>query len=971
MGGIINRPKRGWESKREMYNRDSVKKKHSIKEKINNVSHVINVGKLECFYANVRSIVNKQSELELYILEEKPDIIGITESWTFEEMNDSELNIDESYTLFRKDRIIGDKLRGGGVMLYIKSTLNATIREDITSDVFQESIWCDVKIENEITTIGICYRCPSSNKFSDEALYELICKASVGKLMLMGDFNYSEINWAKPESMDDLHPFLKCVNDNFLIQHVEEPTRGKNILDLVFTSEENMIENLSVGEHFGTSDHQIVRWNMLALKEKQKVIKSYNYAKGDYETMRYEAELLNWDEIVTGNNVEIDWMQLKLLIAKLRDKYIPYKIPKAKKSMWVTRAVTKCRRAKNKAWTKYKESGNNPIAFEKYKEKQRLCQTIIRTAKRNFEQKIAKNVKNDNKSFFAYVRSKQRTVQKVGPLKNSSGTIVTQDLDAAQLLNNYFSTVFTKEDIQNIPEPVVIFKGDIAIEGLLSMQITSELVEKKLENINVNKCPGLDGIHPRMLFELKKELARPLSVLYNTSLKFGVVPEDWKDAGVIPLFKKGKKSDPQNYRPISLTSLVCKILESLIKDSILTHLSNFCLIRDSQHGFTKSKSCLTNLLEFMEVVTSTLDSGKPVDIIYLDFAKAFDKVPYKRLLKKLKAHGIGGEILAWIESWLTGRRQKVGINREYSDWSNVISGVPQGSVLGPLLFLIYINDLDDYIVSKLGKFADDTKLCSGISNSKEADILRSDLNKIHQWSLDWQMLFNVDKCIVLHMGNNNINYEYMLGENVIKSSTKELDLGVVIDRTGKSSEQCILAAKKANVVLGMIKRNISFKSKEVIVRLYKALVRPRLEYCVQVWCPYLRKDIDRIERVQRRATKLIEGYSTMTYLERLSATGLISMEKRRVRGDLIEAYKILKGKDQVNYKNFFEIQSSSRTRGHNCRIVKQRSHLDIRKYFFSQRVVNAWNKLPQVVVDAESVNSFKNKLDKFDKYFSG
>jgi len=173
---------------------------------------------------------------------------------------------------------------------------------------------------------------------------------------------------------------------------------------------------------------------------------------------------------------------------------------------------------------------------------------------------------------------------------------------------------------------------------------------------------------------------------HSASLNCGVVPADWKDAGVIPLFKKGKKSDTQNYRPVSLTSIVCKILESIIKDSILGHLTKFSLIRESQHGFTKGRSCLTNLLEFMEEVTDKLDNGKPVDIIYLDFAKAFDKVPYQRLFKKLRSHDIRGEISLWIESWLTGRRQKVGLNREYSDWSCVISHVPQGSVLGPILF---------------------------------------------------------------------------------------------------------------------------------------------------------------------------------------------------------------------------------------------------------------------------------------------
>ena len=410
-------------------------------------------------------------------------------------------------------------------------------------------------------------------------------------------------------------------------------------------------------------------------------------------------------------------------------------------------------------------------------------------------------------------------------------------------------------------------------------------------------------------------------------------------------------------------------MESVIKNSILKHLDKHSLIKDSQHGFTKGRSCLTNLIDFMEVVTDILDDGDPVDVIYLDFAKAFDKVPYERLFKKLRSHGIDGKISGWIRDWLTGRRQKVGINRNYSEWQNVISGVPQGSVLGPLLFLIYINDLDEGIVSKLGKFADDTKMCRGINNINEVEILQQDLQKIYQWSIDWQMLFNIDKCTVIHLGKNNKQHKYKMGDKGLKTSSKERDLGVVVDSTGKPTEQCIMAVKKANTMLGMIKRNIQFKSKDVVVRLYKALVRPKLEYCVQAWCPYMSKDIDIIERVQKRATKMILGLGRLQYEERLDSTGLLTLEKRRVRGDLIQVFKMIRGIDKIDYRNFFEIRNSNLTRGHNCKLVKKRSRLELRRNFFSQRVVNTWNGLPQSVIDAESVNSFKNKLDKFGNYF--
>jgi ribonuclease P/MRP protein subunit RPP40 len=917
--------------------------------------------------------MNKIDELELYLTQEKPDLVGITETWTYEDVQDSEICV-EGYTLLRKDRVIGDKIRGGGVALYIKNEFSVTARDDLNEANFPESIWCNIEIGGEKTLVGVCYRPPSKNKICDEAMYKLITRASREQVLIMGDFNFPELDWAKPETLDDSHPFIECVNDNFLFQGVIECTRSSNILDLILTSEENLIDNVSVDEPFGSSDHQTIRFDFIAFKESSTLVenKMHDYFKADYEQMREDSKIINWEGIVMGIDVEVDWNSLKFEIANLRDKYVPYKRNRNSKCKWANKSVVKSRRAKNKAWVKYIDSGKREDMYKKYLLKLKKCSKLSRIAKRNFEQNLAKNVKDNSKSFFSYVRSKQRTKEKVGPLMDKGGEIINEDRLAANLLNQYFSSVFTKENFTNAPLPKQIFQGNMQSEGLLSIEITEEIVANKLEKLDVNKCPGLDDIHPKLLFELRGDLVKPLTKLFNFSIKNGVVPLEWREAGVVPLFKKGKKSEPENYRPVSLTSSICKIIESILKDSILDHLDKFSLIKDSQHGFRKGRSCLTNLLVFMEEITYSLDEGKPVDVIYLDFAKAFDKVPYRRLFSKLRSHGIGGNVAEWIEAWLTNRKQKVGLDKKYSDWSSVVSGVPQGSVLGPLLFLIYINDLDEGITSKLGKFADDTKVARAVSNNGEVDILREDLCNIFQWSVDWQMSFNLDKCTVMHLGSKNPQCEYKMGNNILKKSKQERDLGVIMDSSGKSTEQCIMAVKKANTILGMIKRNIIFKSKDVIVRLYKALVRPKLEYCIQAWCPYLKKDINILEKVQKRATKMIEGYKNMCYEDRLSNTGLIKLEKRRARGDLIQVFKIIKGIDKVDYRHFFEIAVSDRshkTRGHNLKIIKVGCKSDIRKHFFSQRVVNAWNGLTQFVVDADTVNSFKNRLDKFDRYF--
>ena len=350
-------------------------------------------------------------------------------------------------------------------------------------------------------------------------------------------------------------------------------------------------------------------------------------------------------------------------------------------------------------------------------------------------------------------------------------------------------------------------------------------------------------------------------------------------------------------------------------------------------------------------------------LIYLDFKKAFDKVPHQRLLLKLKAHGIGNGMINWIEKWLIGRRQRVVVDGEVSNWKAVLSGVPQGSVLGRILFLIYINDLDDNITSKVLKFADDTKVFRKIKSDADRQHLQNDLNKLIEWSEKWQMLFNFGKCKCLHTGHGNEDAQYTMGDTVLNTTLKKKDLGLTISADMKVSEQCGIAAAKGNQILGLIRRNIVYKEKELIIPLYKTIVRPHLEYCIQAWRPYRKKDIDMLERVQRRATKMIPKLRNISYEMRLKECGLTTLETRRLRGDQIEVFKILNGYENIDRNIFFTVKEERRTRGHGVTLAKKQCRLDIRKFSFSQRTVNEWNRLSADCVGASSVNIFKNKID--------
>ena len=312
----------------------------------------------------------------------------------------------------------------------------------------------------------------------------------------------------------------------------------------------------------------------------------------------------------------------------------------------------------------------------------------------------------------------------------------------------------------------------------------------------------------------------------------GVVPPDWKTANVTPIFKSGSKGCPANYRPVSLTSLVCKIMESIIRDGMVEYLATHAMLRLSQHGFSRKRSTLTNLLEYLDVLTRAMDEGIAQDVIYLDFSKAFDKVPVRRLLAKCEGLGIQGEVLSWITEWITGRQQRVVINGQASGWSYITSGVVQGSVLGPCLFLIYINDIDgavEHLNGFLSKFADDSKWARKVMTEEDRNEFQLGLDRLLKWAEDWQMQFNKDKCHIIHLGWNNKRFEYNMRGTPLGTSECEKDLGVMVHQTLKPSTQCAKAAKKANMVLGQLTRGVGYRDKKGFMDLYKTYVRPHLE----------------------------------------------------------------------------------------------------------------------------------------------
>ena len=904
---------------------------------------------------NAQSIRNKMDEFRALMATEKPKIVGITESWIHTDGRDFEGEFKiPGYKMFKKDRV---GRGGGGVLLYVREHLNPV---ECKLETEHEMLGVVLSALERKLHIYLVYRPPHQIVEKDEDLYRKLSSLIRNKLCIItGDFNCS-VNWKAGTAATDGTRLLDFATEEYLTQWVDEPTRGNNTLDLVFSTEENMISNLSVGEKLGRSDHNMIRFEIeTSFTNVEKIFSKPDFQKADFRRLRNETRNIPRNGAA---DPEEKWHSLTSRFFPKQNSCIPLRkvMPNGNiQPRWFNRSIAKAIRDREKA---HKLSKLQP-SFETRRFHTKECRKVkklLRKAKLETEERVAAVSNINQKEFFAYVNSSKPIKSSIGPLKDTGGNTVSDDRGMAELLNEYFASVYTVEDTSEIPSVPIVYQGN---EPLEKIEITEEIVLKKIGKLNAYKSAGPDGFHPRVIKEVKEEIAPHFSDIYKASLSHRKAVKDWKLQNIAPIFKKGSKNEPGNYRPISLTSVPGKIVESIVVDSIRSHLESNNLILDSQHGFRNGRSCLTNLIDFFHDMFSIYDKSRAIDVLYLDFRKAFDKVPHKRLMAKVRGIGIVGEVGDWIEDWLSNRKQRVVINGECSEWRDVTSGVPQGSVLGPLLFIIYINDLDLGLVSKISKFADDTKL--GISADSDIAVkqLQEDLKKIGEWSERWQMPFNVEKCKVMHIGYKNKHAKYELLGKEIESCQQEKDLGVLITSDLQASKQCIEAEKKAQKILGYIKRQFTTRKKETILTLYNALVRPHLEYAVQFWAPSQRKDIERLESVQKRATKLIPSIRHIGYHRRLQHLNLYSLEKRRLRGQLIETFKILKGIDNIDHRNLFTL-SSNQTRSNGWKVELKRYNTSHCGNFFTYKIASFWNRLPADVVNSTSINQFKNSLDR-------
>ena len=598
---------------------------------------------------------NKFNELQSRLTIDKPDIVAITEVNCKFGGSNIEFNIDGYKTI---QNTTNSQQRG--VCIFVKSDLQAYKDDALSSSSFLESIWCRISLTNkDCLLFGVVYRSPNSNIDNFNNLRSLLTQATntgVSHLLIAGDFNMPHINWNTLSTTSNCGcdgAFLSLLDDLFITQHVTFPTRYRNdqtpsILDLILSTDKHEVTDLTSLPPLGKSDHVVISFEFLCYHSIECVnVPKYLYGRGDYRSMTHELLDTNWAQLFEGQDMESMWLCFHTKLLNLIDKYIPVKTASSKpKPKWLDWPTLKAIKLKHKTWNTYKVTKRH-VDYISYSKCRNNATAAVKHAKSTFETKLARDIQHNPNLFWKYVRSNTKVRVDVDKLLKDDGTLTCSDHEVANHLNDFFTSVYTDEPTSEVPTLPDRSNGST----LQHTEITHEDVLHQLNRLKPNKSCGPDKCHPQVLKNVKDGLIVPLYYLYNKSLEEATLLLSWKEATITPIFKKGDRKLPNNYRPISLTAIFCRLLEAIIRDKIMSYFASNNFFSNEQFGFRSKRSCEAQLLTIMEHWSRVIEDGTSIDVIYLDFQKAFDKVPHRRLMTKLKAYGIQGNVLNWLENF--------------------------------------------------------------------------------------------------------------------------------------------------------------------------------------------------------------------------------------------------------------------------------------------------------------------------------
>ena len=912
---------------------------------------------------NVQSIRNKIPEIQNFVDDNNIDCLLLTETWVTSEHNLAEIKLrgfQQPICYMRKH---------GGVCVYVKENISFT--EIKTKTTCEDVIWIQFVNDSIPTIVGCIYRSPNSpdvnNRKMIEMLYEVHQSYGSHNIVITGDLNLPCVDWVAGTSRSNIEkPFIDCFDDMFLEQLVTETTRHResqtpSLLDVILT---NYPESISKITHFaglGKSDHEVILFDLeIPIKVTNEPPK-LDYFRVEDDKFTYFMETTNWYNIFNPlENFNTVGENFICRIGNIIHETVPFRRTSTNKP-WFNRKLRKLYRKKERSWKNLKKHGTS-LHWDRFRAARNAFNAMKEDAIIKYEKDIIHGKKSNKKRYYRYLSSKNPYPKNEFVLKNQN-TLETEPFACANVLKTVFTNAFTDPN-ETTEVPYLHSRNE---KEVTDVTIDPADIQIRLSKLKTPKSPGPDQISNVLLKRFAAQFALPLSLLFNRIIETGTIPVCFKEATVIPVYKKGSKQDPNNYRPVSLTSCILKVFEQILLDTMLDFVEENNIMSPYQHGFYRSRSTCTNLLNFWHDVTKLADIHSQISVIYTDMSKAFDRIPHKYLIAKLDNYGFRGKLLNVLRSYLEHRTQRVAVRTILSDPMDVTSGTPQGGVLSGLLFALYINDLPDVINNaRIYIYADDVKLMMPVNNAQDINELQSEINAQSDWCDTWGLPLNPAKCQVLHYVPMNcrspLQPKYMIKGEDLQLVDHIKDLGVTISKNLKFNRHIDETVKKTNSEIGRARRSFKCRHPNFLADLYKTYIRPNMEYCAPLWNPIQTTLIDKLEKTQNRFTRLLPNARNLSHDQRNQMLGITSHEVRRRRGDMLVTWEILEDDAHI-CRHLLERDPDTSRRSHSKKLTKKRFNNNISKQSFTNRIINSWNSLNEDVVSSTSKNMLKNRFD--------
>ena len=803
-----------------------------------------------------RNRKDKPRQLSEIAEEENVIIIAVAETHLREEVQSREVHV-KGFRLNRMDR--ANEVKKGGVALYIREDLSHMFGDVQGASVSNTEFLCMASTKMNLV-VCVLYRPDGEEGLTAaiEAIKSYVHERAppLPNIIIMGDFNFPQIDWKtgiitgahrSGTEKRAAHALCEFAEDLCLLQVIDKPTRAQNILDLVFTNNEEIIHSWRVADT-DLGDHRMITVSILLPSvESQRCPDRGNR----FSRLNFYSPKVNWQALSTDIS-HVEWANApsdsldvfyEFILENLWEccrRWVPPRRKPAANRIPRDRKILMRKRRRLQLQQATADGVRSDIVKARIDAINKQLKLSVDAELEAEEKKAVQVVKVNPKYFFAYANNRRCASQYIGPLIKN-GEMVTDCADMADALQDQYIDACSRPLIPDVANAIGEWAGPDREDTIDQVVLNRSNLREAMAKLSERSSAGPDGVPSILLKRCSEALLSPLHSLWTLSVETGNVPTKFKEGIVTPLFKGGDRGDCKNYRPIVLTSHICKVFERVIADQLVEYLEKGGFLSRNQHGFRKGRSCSSQLLQHQHTILRSLESGSEVDVIYLDFSKAFDKVDLGVLLLKLRALGVKNDLLAWLHSFLVDRRQKVVIVGCSSRWGEVVCGVPQGTVLGPILFLAHITDIDVGATSTISSFADDTRVMRDIRGSDDAALLQLDLDKIYRWASSNNMSFNDDKFRALHynVGGSTLHQRSYCapGGKVIEVVEDVKDLGVVMSCDGKFTRHIETSVRKARKMMGWVLRTFATRDPDPMLILYKAIVLPHLEYCCQVWNP--------------------------------------------------------------------------------------------------------------------------------------